>query len=257
MFEKIEVKISMSCNKPLRYKISSWKQLPLCRSNNDRDLKITVTELSCDSALYGFRISVVHPKFGTLFSELLCASGSFITPLEVTNETSAFELSVDYILQELQKFGFIVEYNPREHLPDSMIEYLRTLQGLGFDKLRILNVYEIHMNGVTDYKWYVVGFITCKHKYWLNNNYSASKKEFTNALLQGSAINISEISSAKHFNWSWLDYVANIEDILRDNIIEDNESDEIKVISEEIEVSEEIEAYPCCLNRKEACHYGD
>lgn len=239
---------------PLRYKISSWTQLPQCRSNNDRDLRISVTELSCETALYGFRISVKHPKFGTLFSEVLGAKGSFITPLEETHEDLAFELSVDYILQELRKYGFFIEYNPRAHLPEEMLNYLRTLQGLDFDKIRILNVYESHMNGITDYKWYIVAFRTCKHRNWLENTYSASNKEFTNALLQGSAINITEMSAVKDFSWTWLDYVANIEDILEDNKQEEPEDDE-----EEEDVvddgEEEIEATPCTGRR--TCHYGD
>ena len=52
----------------------------------------------------------------------------------------------------------------------------------------------------------------------MNNNYSASKKEYTSALLDGTAMNISEMNSAKGFNWSWLDFVANIDDVIKDNM---------------------------------------
>lgn len=207
-------------NHPLRYRISSWKQLPQCMSNNDRELRITVTEFRNNFELCGTRISVVHPRFGVLFSEVLGAFGSYVTSLATSNNasTTAFELDTEHILQELRKFGFFIVYHQREHLPERMLEYLNTLRGLKFDKLRVLNVWERDKTGEQVFKWYVVGFKSCKHKYWINNNYSASKKEFTEALLDGTAINISEMNSAKGFNWSWLDFVANIDDVLKDNM---------------------------------------
>lgn len=205
---------------PLRYKISSWKQLPKCMSNNDKELRITVTEFVGNFDLCGTRISVVHPRFGVLFSEVLGAYGSYITTLRTSNnyDTTAFELDTEHILQELRKYGFFIVYHQRDKLPDKMLEYLNTLRSLGFDKIRVLNVYEYDSAGEKDFKWYVVGFKSCAHKYWLNNTYSPSKKEFTQALLDGTAINISEMNSAKGFNWSWLDFVANIDDVLKDNM---------------------------------------
>lgn len=210
----------INSNQPLRYKVSSWLQLTQCLSNNDRNLRIHVAEIKAHPWLTGFRISVEHPQYGVLFSEILSAQGTCITGLGNSNAATrpAFELDTEHILQELRKFGFYITYNPREHLPKSMLEYLNTLRGLGLDKLRIMNVHETLSDGSTDYKWYAVGFKSCKLKYWLNNNYSASKKEFTDALLQGVAINVSELASAKGHNWSWLDYVANIDDVIRDNL---------------------------------------
>lgn len=210
----------MDYKKPLRYKISSWKQLPSCRSNNDKDFRITVTEFVKNFELCGTRISVVHPTYGVVFSEVLGAYGSFITSLATSDNasTTAFELDTEHILQELRKFGFFITYHQEEHLPNSMLEYLNTLRGLKFDKLRVMNVWTRNTAGEQEFKWYVVGFQSCRHKYWLNNNYSCSNKEFTDALLDGTAINISEMNTSKGFNWSWLDYVANIDDVLKDNM---------------------------------------
>lgn len=204
---------------PLRFKISSWKQLTGCKSNNDRNLSIKVTNFVNNGYLTGLRIQVVHPHFGVLFAETLNARGTCTTSLD-GSDTSVitFQLDTAHILSELRKFGFYVTFNPRKHLPESMLEYLDTLRNLLFDKLRVLNVEERQTDGTNAYKWYVVGFKSCTHKDWLNNTYCASKQEFVEALLDGSAINISELASAKGFNWSWLDYVANITDILKDNM---------------------------------------
>ena len=210
----------MNYSKPLRYKISSWKQLPECRSNNDRDLRITVTEFVQNFNICGTRIAVKHPEYGVLFSEVLGAYGSFITTMATSDNasTTAFELDTAHILQELRKFGFFIVYEQRERLPEKMLEYLDTVRSLGFDKLRVLNVWDRNKEGVQTSKWYVVVFQSCNHKYWLNNGYSPSKKEFSDALFDGTAINISEMNSAKGFNWSWLDFVANIEDVLKENM---------------------------------------
>lgn len=213
----------MKYKNPLRYKISSWKQLPNCLSNNDKGFKIHVAEYMQNTDLKGTRISVTHPEYGVVFTEILGAKGSYITTLEDldTDSPIAFELKPDDILQELRKFGFFITYNPVEHLPVKILEYLDTVKDLDFDKLRVLNVWDRNKAGEQFFKWYVVVFQSCKHVYWLNNNYSPSKKEFTDALIDGTAINISDMSSAQGFNWSWLDFVANIEDILKDNIGDD------------------------------------
>lgn len=215
MLEKVEVMNTMKTRPKLQYKISNWRQLTKCMSNNDRALKITVTDFVNNPYVRGLRISVIHPQFGTLFSELLDASGTFIsTDPESGAPETAYQLSTTTILKELYKFGFLVQYEPRESLPDTTLQYLRTLKNLKFDKLRILNVEDIDFITIPSYKWYVVGFLSGSHPRWLDNLYVASKKEFTDALLHGTAINISELCDSKDVGWSWLDYVANIDDIL-------------------------------------------
>lgn len=210
----------MDYKKPLRYKISSWKQLPACKSNNDQGFRITVTEFVKNFNLQGTRISVTHPDFGVVFSEVLGAYGNYVTSLATSDNvsTTAFELDTAHILQELRKYGFFIVYEQEEHLPEKMLEYLNTVRALGFDKLRVLNVWDRNTAGEQSFKWYVVVFQSCRHSDWLNNNYSASKKEYTSALLDGTAMNISEMNSAKGFNWSWLDFVANIDDVIKDNM---------------------------------------
>lgn len=199
---------------PLRYNISSWHQLSKCLSNNSRHLKITVTDLVQNSNLMGLRISVVHPEFGTLFSTVLNASGSLVSTDYVN---SADSLTNAQILNELAKYGFYVTYEGRSHLSEEQLQYLRTLQDLHFNKLR-----KFHMNtqGVASnvVQTIIVVFDADSHLDWMNNEYQPRKTEIDTALINGSAVNISTISTTCRFDWSWLDYVASIEDILAENI---------------------------------------
>ena len=207
----------MSLRQPLQYKISSWKQLPKCRSNNDDGLRITVAELVNNDLLTGLRIQVIDSWCGVLFSEVLNAKGALVSTSEKAGAPSiSYQLDDSTILKELRKYGFIISYDPRAHLSKSQLESLASLKGLHFDKIRILNVYDYRDN-TRYFKWYVVGFKVCSHPNWLSNVYEASKKEFTESLVDGTAVNISELASMKDFDWSWLDYVANIDDILEDN----------------------------------------
>lgn len=214
---------------PLRYNISSWRQLPQCMSNNSKDLRLHVTDYVHDDVFRGFRISLDHCKYGTLFACVLNARGYMISPSEDFEKLDPLiddvkypistELSTDQILTELRKYGFWINYNHRENLPGGQIEYLMTLQGLHFDKIRVLNVWK-SVNGEKQFKIYIVAFKSCAHKYWLNNAYSPSEKEFSEALLKGTATNLTEICQTKNYRWDWLDYVANIDDIIRDNAMD-------------------------------------
>ena len=61
----------------------------------------------------------------------------------------------------------------------------------------------------------VVVFNVEQNPNWLAYPYEAPYKEWVNALSKsGSAVNITDISLTKQFDWSWLNYVANIQDIL-------------------------------------------
>lgn len=208
----------MTNRRPLRYRISSWKQLSKCRSNNDTGLKITVADIVNNDLLTGLRIQVVDSWCGVLFSEVLNARGALISTSKNSGAKSlSYQLDDKTILKMLEKYGFLISYEPRNNLSESQLESLRSLKGLHFDKLRKIYVWSVNGLGEKSSKWYVVGFKVCKHPAWLDVNYSPSKTEFTNGLIDGTVFNISEAASMKNFDWSWLDYVANIDDILKDN----------------------------------------
>ena len=199
---------------PLRYNISSWQQLPGCLSNNSRELKISVSTI-LDEHLSGEVIKVIHPKYGVLFACLVNASGNLLT---CTHTNVLPELTTQQILVELRKFGFIVTFDPQEHLDGDQLDYLMTLNELGFDKIRIMNVYSYNTDGSVEFVPNVVAFtIREETSDWLNNGYSITLDKYLDALNNGWAINISGISSSKKFRWDWLTFVANISDILKDN----------------------------------------
>ena len=200
-------------NMPLRYNISDWHQLAEAKSNNSRNLHIHVSDMIQSDKLTGTRISVCHDNYGVLFACVLEANGSMISKL---NDETTFEFTPKQILAELEKYGFYVTYEPRTHLPGNQITYLITLKDLGFDKLRVLNVWHIE-NTIKVFRWCVVAFNVKENPKWINNSYAPSEDEFATSLRNGSAINISALSNTHRWSWSWLDYVANIDDILKDN----------------------------------------
>ena len=86
---------------PLRYNISSWLQLPECRSNNSVDLYLTVNQVIDDGShrLSGLVIYVKHTQYGTLFACLINAEGSLLT--KDANSGIIQEFSSDEILEIL------------------------------------------------------------------------------------------------------------------------------------------------------------
>lgn len=202
-------------NTPLRYKISDWRQLSNCLSNNSRDLRISVTTFLQDDRLNGLRISVEHCQYGSLFSYVVGAKGRIITTY---GDEMIPELTTDQILLELMKYGFYVEYIPVKNLSGNQLKYLITLNELGFDKLRLMNVWKLDKTGLKKFSTQVIVFNSTGHDQWLNAGYSASQDEFNKALNGGSCVNITGVSKTRNFDWSWLhNRVMNIADILADN----------------------------------------
>lgn len=203
----------MNMSMPLRYNISDWHRLPECKSNNSRLLSISVSDFINDKRLSGIRISIEHQYLGTLFAYVICAKGDIIDDIDGDYLP---ELSTKQLLTELAKYGFYITYNQRAHLSGTQLDYLMTLSGLGYDKLRILSTYS-YINGIKQFSSKVIVFNSPKNPDWLNLAYSPSELELLAAFNSGSAINISAISRSKEFSWAWLDYVADIQDILEDN----------------------------------------
>lgn len=199
---------------PLRYNISSWTQLPQCMSNNSRELHLHVSEIIQDRRVQGTVIRLEHTDFGVLFAYLVGGFGPLLSP---DQRTYLPELTTAEILSELRRFGFDITYNPRERLDGAQLKYLVRLLELGYDKIRLLNVWSHTSKGSKEFKPLVVAFKVAENPMWINNGYSASNEEFVSALLNGSVINLSAMTEDNHFDWSWLNYVANIDDILIDN----------------------------------------
>lgn len=198
---------------PLRFKISSWRQLPQVQSNNSKKLHIHVTDFVQSHRLHGFRISVEHEELGTLFAYILDADGTIVTPYPNNGQ----QFGPDVILAELARFGFLVEYKQSKNLPGDQLTFLMTLNQLHFDKIRVMPVWDT-TTGVKEFTNHIVVFQAAQHSNWLNNGYSPSIAEYTSGLTAGSAMDIGVISEAQGMDWSWLaGWVGSIPDILAEN----------------------------------------
>lgn len=207
---------------PLRYRISNWKQLEGAKSNNSRDLSISVTTFVNDHRLNGQRIAVNHAVFGTLFACIVSGKGTLLT---ANDEGYIHEFTPGQISAELEKYGYYIQYYPTETLSGNQIEFLMTVNKLGFDKVRVISVWDAPL-GVKEFKLHITAFNSEPNGDWLNSGYSPSLKEYNNSLSEGSAIDITQLSDQKHYDWSWLyGWVANIDDIIADQAI-DQEFDE-------------------------------
>lgn len=213
----------MSSNPALKYRISSWKQLPKCLSNNSKYLHIRVGEYTANT-LSGTRILIEHELLGTLFACLVNAHGELLCK---NSQDVIFELTPTQILQELEKFGFFVIYNPVSDLSGDQIDFLITINKLKYDKIRILSVWNIE-HGAKQLKEYVVAFLAQDNPQWLNASYSPSHSEFVSALSQGTAFNVSSLSECAQYNWAWLhNFVANIDDVISDYANANNSMEEL------------------------------
>lgn len=198
---------------PLRYNISNWLQLSECKSNNSADLYITVKQVIDDGShrLTGLIILVQHTQYGTLFACMVNADGSLLTKDQ--NSGIIWEFSTDEITDILATFGFDVTFHINQHLSGDQISYLMTVSDLGFDKLRRLIVQGLDGK----YSEYIVVFNVAKCPEWIANDYVCGIKPFLNALQTSGAMNLTDLEQTKGFDWTWLTYVANIDDIIEDN----------------------------------------
>ena len=192
-------------NAPLRYRIDSWDSLTQCLSNTSRDLWIDVNKAISNDKFCGTVISVKHPEFGTLFACVVDGQGELLD-----NEVPM--LAAKEILNQLALFGFYVEFSGVVALSTKQLKLLKSAYDLGMNKIRVMSVYG---SDVESAKTYIVAFDDAKNGDWLNNMYSPSRAEFSKALLDGVAANISAASKKDNMNWSWLEgSVMNIYDIL-------------------------------------------
>lgn len=212
---------------PLRYNISSWYQLPECKSNTSVDLYITVRRIIDDGShrLMGTNIQVQHTQYGTLFACLVNADGTILNHDE--NSQIIQEFSVDDILSVLATFGFDITFKVNQHLSGDQISYLMTLSDLGFNKIRRLQVYNTADTIQTArilqrrYSEYIVAFNVAKCPDWIDIDYACDIRLFNKAFQNSGAMNLTDLEQTKGFDWTWLTYVADIDDIIRDNSSEE------------------------------------
>lgn len=191
-------------NSRLRYRISQWEQAVKCQSNLSDKYSIHVSSVDHLPYFAGKLIQVEHASIGVVFSVLLDPQG-------VTTEpgSNLYPMSTVQILNYLKCFGFDIQYQPESNLPQAQKEYLREIQNLRMDKIRIMNVCE-RKEKQDIIRPVLTAFTSSVLSPWIMNTYSCTQEEFDKKCGQGVAMRI----DTKDFDWSWLTYVANIEDIL-------------------------------------------
>lgn len=195
-------------NDKLRYKISKWEQSPKCLSNLSEKYKIHVSTVEYSPNIKGRVIQVHHENIGVVFAIMVDVEGT-----DVDSTVNYYKMSTDEILNNLSTFGFNIEFKPEANLVAAQQDYLIEISKLSMDKIRIMKVYERDDSNNKVYRTKLVAFSSAVMTNWLLNTYTCSKKEFDETCGNGYAINL----STQEFDWSWLTYVANIEDIIKMN----------------------------------------
>lgn len=206
----------MQCDSKLRYEIDSWDEIVDCQSNNSPKLHLTY-DVALGRLLSGEIIRVEHDDYGCLFSYVVGASG---VDVSYTSNGMLFELTREELLMELEKYGFLIKFSNMLQISDAQYQLLMSSQLLNMNKIRIMYVdMQPERVKTTDYerKPYLVMFKASKLPKWLSNGKICSKQEFEDALVNGYAVNLTEVDGGLRGNdWSFLtDKVLNVQDILK------------------------------------------
>lgn len=202
----------------LRYTINDWDKLPECLSNNSRDLKIKVSKLLNDELVVGTRIRVEHNVLGTLFTTVIDSKGALIEH-DPQTPGHGYNMPKDVILKELKKFGFEIEFSKLIGITKHQIEALKVLSKLNFDKLRRITVIS-YSNNKQHYNTHIILFNTDKHPELLYEKATISYKYFIKGLSNGSICDISNLTGDSKLSWYWLDFIANIDDVIKEGGID-------------------------------------
>lgn len=199
---------------PLRYEIDDWSQIVQCQSNCSTYLHLTCSQIM-DKTLSGTIIRVEHEKFGCLFAYMVSGSG---TLLNEQVDGMYHEWDPEDVLLELEKYGFYIRFARPYNIDGPQLDNLIDVQKLGMDKIRYMFITfngkdlfdrPTHAPGTQQ----IVAFDINSHPEWLANTYVCSKKEFSAALMNGTAVNLTNILN--RYDWSFLQgKVLNIPDIL-------------------------------------------
>ena len=198
--------------KELRYNISNWSQAIQCLSNNCKDLHISVMNVGGYDFKDGQVVSVVHPMYGTLFAATVCGHGELISDSDQQGNPLGW-MTTEQVLAQLEKFGFLITYEPQKHLSGDQISYLMVLYNLGFQHINNITVID---DSIGEMK--VTAFNGSSHPEFLKYPCCIPLAKYNSYLIDGTILDVSNMSKDEYFQWDWLTYVANIQDVLRENI---------------------------------------
>lgn len=194
----------------LRYRISDWEQAMNCLSNNSKDLQIIVSQYILKNVLEAQIVKVVHNDLGTLFAACTSGKGQLISDKDWIGKTLPW-MTTNEILTQLEKFGFIIEYNDKIHLPGSQISLLMNLQQLGYDKLNIVRLPNQPGSKLVAFKSAQCSDLMQFNVRVSSQNYAMHTSSASLIIITGSQLDKAE------FQWDWVDQMYTISDILKDN----------------------------------------
>ena len=166
--------------------------------------------------LKGLVLSVNHSNYGILFSTMITGSGELISEEDENGEPIPF-LTTEQILTQLEKFGFIIKYDVKSNLSNDVLAYLSTMYNLGYVKINRIGVRMPNQNGDRYNRPTVILMKDVSD----NNNLLKfdqviSQVEFNKKLDANIVVNITD--ELESDSWDWVTYMANLEDILEENI---------------------------------------
>ena len=160
-------------------------------------------------------IKVNHANYGVLFAAMINGSGSLISKEDEEGNDLPF-LTTEEILKQLEKFGFYIEYNVESNLPSNVIAYLSELYNLGYDKITQVYLESTSVSGSKVWRPTVIVMKSYQdNDDLLTFNCRLFRDKFYKKLEANSIINVTH---EDNMEWSWLNYIANISDLLDENI---------------------------------------
>ena len=169
-------------------------------------------------------IQVNHANYGTLFAAMIEGSGKLLSTKDEEGLDLPF-MSTEKILKELERFGFYVKYDVKSNLPSNMIAFLATVDNLGFDKItRVLLETKTKLDTVVLEPTILVIKSTEDNSDLLTFDCKLRAKRFNEKLAANTIMNVTH---EKGMKWDWVTYIANISDILDENVdpVDEYESD--------------------------------
>lgn len=146
---------------------------------------------------------------------MIRGTGSLITDVDEEGNDIPF-LTTEEILKQIAKFGFFVTYDVKSNLPPKVITYLSELYNLGYDKITEVYLGSTTESGSRVWRPTVLVIKSCQdNDDILTFDCKLTQKKFQNKLAANSIVNVTH---EEGMEWDWLHYIANISDLLDENI---------------------------------------
>lgn len=146
---------------------------------------------------------------------MIKGTGELISNVDEEGNDLPF-LTTDQILEQIAKFGFIVVYDLKSNLPSNVLSYLSQLYNLDYDKITRINVKSILANGEIRCTPTIIVMKSYKgNDDLLTFDCTIGYKQFCDKLVANS---IMDVTDEPGMVWDWVTYMANLKDILDENV---------------------------------------